>query len=785
MNFFPQIRSKARLLLVFLSLFSFVNKHLLSSIAADVKSNQVYIVHMGKRQHDEDIQLLKKTHHQVLATVLGSKEASADAMIYSYKHGFSGFAARLTATQAKTISELSGVVHVIPNQLYKVQTTRSWDYLRLSSHYPTEFVQKSKLGDGVIIGLIDTGIWPESDVFSDEGLGPIPSRWKGVCESGEQFSGEKHCNKKLIGARYFAKALEAEYGQTLPFNTTENPEYLSARDAIGHGTHTSTTAAGSLTTNKSYNGLGVGTVRGGAPQARLAMYKVCWNLDGGVCSGADILKAFDEAIHDGVDVISVSIAADMPPNPEFDAKNGIAVGAFHAVEKGIVVVCSAANTGPSAQTVQNASPWILTVAASTVDRSFPTLIALGNNWTTMGQAMFTGKDTGFVSLVYPEVSDLDYPRDCKGLAANSSAWAVGKVVLCFTSEFSHGPSIDDVAWSLRKTGILALIVAENPSRSLHSCPDNLPCVQVSYEIGMKILAYFRSTSSDAQVRISPTKTHDGRPVSTTLAYFSSRGPNSFSPAVLKPDIAAPGVNILAAVSPSELELKNAFAFMSGTSMATPHVSGIVALLKSLHWDWSPAAIKSAIVTTAWTTDPSGEPIFAEGEPMKLADAFDYGGGIVNFNRAADPGLVYDMGSEDYVKYLCAMGYNNSAISLLREHSTSCPSKTPSVLDINLPSITIPNLRNVTTITRTVKNVGAVDAQYKVVVDPPFGIQVSVQPDILKFNSTTNTISFSVSVFSTHKVTTGYYFGSLTWTDGVHEVRSPMSVRTVVTLSHDG
>lgn len=175
----------------------------------------------------------------------------------------------------------------------------------------------------------------------------------------------------------------------MPFNTTENPEYLSARDAIGHGTHTSTTAAGSLTTNKSYNGLGVGTVRGGAPQARLAMYKVCWNLDGGVCSGADILKAFDEAIHDGVDVISVSIAADMPPNPEFDAKNGIAVGAFHAVEKGIVVVCSAANTGPSAQTVQNASPWILTVAASTVDRSFPTLIALGNNWTTMVKVIYS------------------------------------------------------------------------------------------------------------------------------------------------------------------------------------------------------------------------------------------------------------------------------------------------------------------------------------------------------------------------------------------------------------
>lgn len=169
--------------------------------------------------------------------------------------------------------------------------------------------------------------------------------------------------------------------------------------------------------------------------------------------------------------------------------------------------------------------------------------------------------------------------------------------------------------------------------------------------------------------------------------------------------------------------------------------------------------------------------------MKLADAFDYGGGIVNFNKAAEPGLIYDMGPEDYVQYLCAMGYTNSAISLLREHSTSCPSKKPSVLDMNLPSITIPNLRNLTTITRTVKNVGAVDSQYKAVVEPPHGIKVSVQPDILTFNSTTNTISFSVSVFSTHKVTTGYYFGSLTWTDGVHDVRSPISVRPVIKVSY--
>ncbi|KAL5567663.1 hypothetical protein UlMin_024238 [Ulmus minor] len=744
-------------------------------IVVDVKSS-VYIVHMGKRSHD-DLELLKKTHHQVLSSVLGSQEESTKAMVYSYKHGFSGFAAKLTEAQAQEISELPGVALVIPNHLYKVQTTRSWDYLQLSSKYHTQFVQKSQLGDGAIIGLFDTGIWPESEAFSDKNLGPIPSRWKGACESGEHFDKTKHCNRKLIGARYFIKALEAEYGNN--YNTTQSKDYRSPRDPEGHGTHTSTIAAGSFVANKSYNGLATGTVRGGAPMARLAMYKVCWNLFGGVCAGADILKAFDVAVGDGVDVISVSIAADIPAFPEVDTRSAIAVGSFHAVEKGVVVVCAAGNAGPSPQTVQNVSPWILTVAASTDDRSFPTLVTLGNNWTVAGQAMFTGSDKGFVRLVYPEVSDLEYARDCKTLEANDT-WAAGKVVLCFTSAF-HEDFIEDSAYSIREAGALGLIVAQNPSRSVYSCQDDFPCVQVSYDVGMKILYYIRSTTSP-QVRISPTKTQVGKPVSTNLAYFSSRGPNPMNPAVLKPDVAAPGVNILSAVSPSDPEKKSAFAFMSGTSMSTPHVSGIVALLRSLHLDWSPAAIKSAIVTTAWNSDPSGEPIFAEGEPMKLADPFDFGGGIVNFNKAADPGLVYDMGTSDYVQYLCAMGYNNSAISQFTEHSTSCPTKQPSVLDLNLPSITIPSLTKPTSLTRTVKNVGKVNSRYRLVVKPPTGIRISVKPRYLVFSSETKTISFTVNVSSTHHVTTGYLFGSLTWTDGVHSVRSPISVSTEISVS---
>lgn len=163
-------------------------------------------------------------------------------------------------------------------------------------------------------------------------------------------------------------------------------EYLSPRDAVGHGTHTAATAAGSLVHNVSYNGLAMGTARGGAPRARLAAYKACWNIGFGfICSNADILKAFDEAIHDGVDVLSVSLGLGIGPPVVLDA---IAVGSFHAAAKGITVVSSAGNSGPRSETVENVAPWMISVAASTMDRSFPSLITLGNNQTILVNFFF-------------------------------------------------------------------------------------------------------------------------------------------------------------------------------------------------------------------------------------------------------------------------------------------------------------------------------------------------------------------------------------------------------------
>ncbi|XXG76234.1 hypothetical protein AAC387_Pa08g0634 [Persea americana] len=230
---------------------------------------------------------------------------------------------------------------------------------------------------------------------------------------------------------------------------------------------------------------------------------------------------------------------------------------------------------------------------------------------------------------------------------------------------------------------------------------------------------------------------------------------------------------MAAYVPQEENLYQSFALESGTSMACPHVSGIVALLKVLHPSWSPAAIRSALATTA-----SGEPIFTVEEPQQVANPFHYGNGIVNPNRAADPGLIYDMGMTEYVHYLCYIGYSESYT-----HSIVCPSKKPSMLNLNLPSITIPNLRGSIMVTRTVTNVGPVDSTYVASIEHPLGVIVEVKPPKLTFNSTIKKLSFTITLSSNHKVIGGYYFGRLSWSDGIHMVTSPISVRTEIIPSY--
>lgn len=189
---------------------------------------------------------------------------------------------------------------------------------------------------------------------------------------------------------------------------------------------------------------------------------------------------------------------------------------------------------------------------------------------------------------------------------------------------------------------------------------------------------------------------------------------------------------------------------------------------------------------ASTTDPYGEPIFAEGSSQKLADPFDFGGGLVNPSKAADPGLVYDAGAQDYLLFLCASGYDEASIRKIANKTTlyECPIPRPSMLDLNLPSITIPFLKEDVTLTRTVINVGPVDSVYKLIVVPPLGVKINVTPNILIFNGVVKQLSFKVTVSTTHRANSIYYFGSLTWTDSSHKVTIPISVRTRMLMSFD-
>ncbi|MCD9641448.1 hypothetical protein HAX54_027633 [Datura stramonium] len=611
---------------------------------------QLYIVYLGHKPHD-DHELITDSHHDILSQVVGSKKEAKSLMLYSYRHSFSGFAAKLTDSKAEQIGELPGVVRVIQNSRYKAHTSRSWDFLGLSNNDSSNLLNKTKQGDGIIIGVLDTGIWGGMEAFNDRELGPIPSRWKGLME-------EKGLNQTMVEKLYD----------------------LSPIDDMGHGTHVAYTAAGSYVNTLDYYGLNMGTVRGGAPFARIAMHMIF---------GADILASIDDAIKDRVDVLSTSIGNGLIKFAEVHVGESLlGLGSFHAVSHGIPFITSAGNSGPDSNTLNGGSPWVISVAASNEDREIVTPIILGNNKTILGQGVYNGKGEPFAPLI----------------------------------TFGNITSHQEVQF-------------------------------IAKEVAGKVLLLFLQGQQDIIPSFMALQT-------------------------------TPGVNILAAVPPPIGE--HGFQVMSGTSMATPHVSAIVALLKVAHPNWSPAAFKSALVTTAWNEDTYKSEIFSEGIGDKLADPFDFGGGICNPNGAMDPGLIYDMDKNDYVNYLYSLGYSNNKIQNATtyisgtnnstEAGVVCPNQVPSRLDLNLPSISIPDLKNSVTVKRTVTNVGDVNFMYKLVVKSPRNTAIKVNPEVLKFNLETKKISFEVTITSILQRKSKFTLGSLAWTDDKYFVRIPIAVR---------
>ncbi|EFH42527.1 hypothetical protein ARALYDRAFT_495964 [Arabidopsis lyrata subsp. lyrata] len=638
-------------------------------------------------------------HMSILQEVTG--ESSVEGrLVRSYKRSFNGFAARLTESERERVAEMEGVVSVFPNMNYKLQTTASWDFLGLKEGKNTK--HNLAIESDIIIGVIDSGIWPESDSFSDKGFGPPPKKWKGVCSGGKNFT----CNNKLIGARDY---------------TSEG-----ARDLQGHGTHTTSTAAGNAVENTSFYGIGNGTARGGVPASRIAAYKVCSETD---CTAASLLSAFDDAIADGVELISISLSGGYPQKYEKDA---MAIGAFHANVKGILTVNAAGNSGPFAASIESVAPWMLSVAASTTNRGFFTKVVLGNGKTLVGRPVnafdLKGKkyplvygDTFNESLVQGKILVSAFPT--------SSEVAVGSIL---RDEFQYYAFISSKPFSL---------LPREEFDSLVSYINSTRSPQGSF---LKTEAFFNQTAP-------------------TVASFSSRGPNTIAVDILKPDVSAPGVEILAAYSP--------LSSPSDDRIDRRHVK--YSVLRTFHPEWSPSVIQSAIMTTARPMNPN-TPGFASTE-------FAYGAGHVDPIAAINPGLVYELDKTDHIAFLCGLNYTSKTLQLIAcEAVVTCRGKTLP-RNLNRPSMSAKingyNSSYTVTFKRTVTNLGTPNSTYKskIVLDLGAKLSVKVWPSVLSFKRVNEKQSFTVTVSGNNLKLNLPSSANLIWSDGTHNVRSVIVV----------
>ncbi|KAF1881431.1 hypothetical protein Lal_00023467 [Lupinus albus] len=715
-----------------------------------------------------------KWHLSFLQQTISSYDDPSSRLLYSYRSAMDGFAARLTESELEYLQKLPDVISIWPDRQVQIQTTYSYKFLGLNPARESGWYQ-SGFGRGTIIGVLDTGVWPESPSFNDHGMPPIPKKWKGICQSGQAFN-SSNCNRKLIGARYFTKG-------HLAVSPSRIPEYLSPRDSSGHGTHTSSTAGGTPVPMASVFGYAAGVARGMAPSAHIAVYKVCW-FNG--CYNSDIMAAMDMAIRDGVDILSLSLGGF--PVPLFD--DSIAIGSFRAMEHGISVICAAGNNGPTAMSVANEAPWINTVGASTLDRKFPAIVHMGNGQILYGESMYPnnklmsiGKE---LELVYLNDGDTESQFCLRGSLPRDKV--KGKMVVCDRGVNGRA----EKGQVVKEAGAAAMILVNTEINLGEDSVDVhvLPATLVDFDESVTLKAYINSTKRPlARIEFGGTVIRKSR--APAVAIFSSRGPSFTNPSILKPDVIAPGVNIIAAWPqnlgptglPEDTRRVN-FSVMSGTSMSCPHVSGISALIHSAHPTWTPAAIKSAIMTTAEVTDHTGRSILDEDKP---ATAFALGAGHVNPQRALNPGLIYDIRPNDYINHLCSIGYKRSEIFSITHRNISCHEiiKMNRGFSLNYPSMSVMFKHGMRRkmFRRRVTNVGIPNSIYSVKIMEPEGVKVIVKPKKLVFKQINQSLSYKVWFISRKKVKKGadimtFAEGSLTWIhsqNGSCRVRSPIAV----------
>jgi subtilisin family serine protease len=686
-----------------------------------------------------------------------------------YTVALNGFSAKLTAAQAAKLAGNKGVLSVTPDTRRKPDLFETPKFLGLQGRNGTwaQVGGVDKAGKGVVVGVLDTGVWPENPFFAGTpvrrttpgGAGSTylkdgaihvvkkdGGEFVGTCQAGEEFYATT-CNSKLVGARFYDKAFVAN----VPADLRSEFEFLSPRDGDGHGSHTSSTAVGNQISGMNVSGRQFGPSSGMAPTAKLATYKVCWessdpDLSG--CFTSDMLTAIDDAVSDGVDVINFSIGGSSPEG----SADPVELAFLNAAAAGVFVSASAGNSGPGASTVGHNSPWLTTVAATTAHR-FEGTVQLGNGTKIKG-ASFSSTPVPASPAILGSAAALAGadPADALLCFENTldPAKVAGKVVVC-----DRGVN-DRVAKSaeVKRAGGVGLVMTNPTNNSLNADDHSVPTVHVQNTYRQAIHDYVATAGATIALLVGDQTGGTPTPL-PVVAGFSSRGPDLTSGGdLVKPDIAAPGVDIVAAVAPGPNHGNN-FEPISGTSMSAPHIAGLAALILGKRPEWSPAAVKSAMMTTASDTRTEAG--------AKNTNPFDQGAGFVNPRRFLNPGLVYDSDVVDWVGYLEGTGVDTG---------TGVPAIDPS--DVNVPSIGIGSLAGTQTVTRRVTAVKS--GTYRAHVNVP-GVRATVAPSVMRLRKG-QTASFTVTFTRTSAALDTYATGFLTWASGGNSVRSPIAVQPV-------
>ncbi|MCB1569437.1 MAG: S8 family serine peptidase, partial [Xanthomonadales bacterium] len=529
-----------------------------------------------------------------------------------------GVALELTAAEAKQLAAQDGIAHVEPDFVRKPLTDAGPQWIKADSMWSAP--GGGFRGEGRIVGVIDTGINAKHSSFAGVSgrysfVNPR-SGFLGLCASNPNAG----CNNKLIGI----------YDHT---TGDEDAEANDGSDKEGHGSHVASTAAGNpLTLNGGIR------ISGVAPRANVIMYKAC--EEEASCRGSWLLSAINQAVADRVDVINYSIGGGaVDPWGYQDSMAMLA-----AFEAGVVVVAAAGNDGPAPGSLSSPSnsPWVISAANNTHDRAQVAKLTLsGGNTPRPGNSVLMGSSAtttayGPAPIVY--AGNFNSPLCATGPNVNAmppdtstSPWVhsvfTGQIVVCDRGTYARVIK----GLNVKNAGGGGMVLVNSPAEGASTVADEheLPATHLSYADGAALKQWL-TEGSGHQATIGASETGYVAAFGDVLNASSGRGPIDGD--WLKPNVGAPGTNILAAYKDGSGS-SSSFAYMTGTSMATPHIAGAVALLRQAHPDWGPAEVMSVLQGTARASIrmPDG------ATPAGLWDA---GAGEVDLSKANNPGLVF-------------------------------------------------------------------------------------------------------------------------------------------------